>query len=280
LYVEVLSANPRDAMPRERDSTWKSECILLKKSSHYLTMMSMMPLNNYLPLLWVLLSVVGIANGFQSPLFASQSRTLSAKKTLPKLGLSLEPTSNHVTTIENTKSLFQVIDEAGLSLKPKAYRASEQASRASRQSEKLLYLIKTSLFYTMFIIYRGYRGIFVILPAVFQQVYQKLEAAVESPFPDSNGGIGSDDINPATGRVRWRTRITVSILASFVTLSYVVQGGMRVALKFFKNLTKTSDVSGSFAAAAMEQEANEQNLVRMAKPNDTINGLPSDKLKP
>ncbi|GKY91571.1 hypothetical protein MPSEU_000129000 [Mayamaea pseudoterrestris] len=230
-------------------------------------------LHRLLQLLYALLCIVATASGFQSPLVAAR-RSLSVKQTV--MHLATEPLKDP-SAEESQQSILQVIDRAGLSLKPKAYRASEQANLADKRSKKALFLAKTCLYYTMFIFYRAYRGIFVILPVVFRQVYQKLGNAVESPFIDS---VGKDDVNPATGRVRLRTRITVSILASLVTLSYVIQGAFRVIMMFFRNLSKTSDVSGSFAAAAMEQEANERNLQRMARPDDLLNGVPMDDLKP
>jgi hypothetical protein len=129
--------------------------------------------------------------------------------------------------------------------------------------------------------YRGYRGFFVILPAVFKEVYRKMEASVDFRVLDDddddnvNENVKKErseiDVNPQTGKVRWRTRITVSVLAGIVTLSYVVGGLARVFMKFIRTIVKTSSLSGSFLAAADEVESNEGRIMRIAnkKKGDT-----------
>lgn len=221
-------------------------------------------------MLLLLLCTLGLGYSFHSPLLSARHIPAITRRTKHVILTSSSEPSQKDT---NTKTLLQVVDEAGLSLKPKAMLASEKASLAGTTSKKILLLLKTSLYYTLFIVYRGYRGLFVILPAVFKQVYQKMEIAVDSPFEDS-----VSDSNQDTGTVRWRTRITVSVLAMFVTASYVAQGAIRVLMKFIKSLTKTSDVSGSFVAAVMEQEANEKNLERLTKTK--INGSPTEDYTP
>jgi hypothetical protein len=168
-------------------------------------------------------------------------------------------------------SVFVAIDDAGLSLKPRAERAISRLALAESKGRKFRYLLQTCLLYTAFIAYRAYRGFFVILPAVFRSVYERLERAVETaPFDDSSSpsaavaakGAADDDINPDTGKVRWRTRITVSVLASIVTASYVVGGAARVLGRFVSSLAETSSVPESFQAAANQQEVNESKILR------------------
>ncbi len=85
----------------------------------------------------------------------------------------------------------------------------------------------------MYIIYRGYRGFFVILPAVFREVYRQLEEsdlvmdAYGDEEVDGNSGGEAGEKKP----LRLRTRITTSILTSILTMSYVVSGGIRVLRK-------------------------------------------------
>jgi hypothetical protein len=172
------------------------------------------------------------------------------------------------------KSLLEAIDDAGLSLKPRAEKAVAKLALAESRGRKLRYLIQTCLLYLGFITYRAYRGFFVILPAVFRRVYERLERAVDgAPFDgDGNSEAGDADAfgaaaaaldaDPATGQVRWRTRVTVSVLAFIVTASYVVGGAIRVAARFASSLLKTSDVSESLQAAAREQEENESKILR------------------
>jgi len=193
---------------------------------------------------------------------------------------SSSPTSSSSSSESTTKSLFRALDQFGLSLKPRAVKAGAKVARSDKKFTKFVYLLQSCMFYSLFILYRGYRGFFVILPAVFREVYRKLETAVDDrPFldddDDKNDGGGSivadDDINPATGKVRWRTRVTVSVLASIVTVSYVLGGAIRVLSRLFTSLIQTSNVSGSFAAAAMEQEANESKILRIAQGTNNSN---------
>lgn len=173
-------------------------------------------------------------------------------------------------------NLFEKIDLAGQSLKPKAVKASANASLEEKKSRKVLYVLKSSLYYALFILYRAYRGFFVLLPAVFREVYRKLERAVDSPFDSAD--LRNDEINQDIRQGRWKTRMTVSVLATFVTFTYVISGAFRVLVSFVRNLTKTTDVSGSFAAAAEEQERNEDKILRYTQRRG-INGTSTD-LKP
>ncbi len=84
----------------------------------------------------------------------------------------------------------------------------------------------------MYIIYRGYRGFFVILPAVFKEVYRQLEESdlVMDAYGDEeveDGGSSGGEVGEKKP-LRLRTRITTSILTSILTMSYVVSGGIRV----------------------------------------------------
>jgi hypothetical protein len=190
------------------------------------------------------------------------------------------------------RSILQILDEAGQSLKPKAAKANEKANVAGKKGKKLLYILQTCFLYTLFIFYRAYRGVFVIVPAVFREVYRKMQNTVDNPFDPTPTGSESSDRDPQTGKVRWRTRITVSLLASVVTVSYVLSGALRVLAKLLRTMTTTSDVSGSFAAAADEQEKNEFQIARLGKDKarKAVNGdghddtpsspLPEDDLAP
>ena len=86
----------------------------------------------------------------------------------------------------------------------------------------------------MYIIYRGYRGFFVILPAVFREVYRQLEESdlVMDAYGDEevDGGNSGGEVGEKKP-LRLRTRITTSILTSILTMSYVVSGGIRVLRK-------------------------------------------------
>eukprot|EP00984_Skeletonema_dohrnii_P021193 scaffold10516_cov88-Skeletonema_dohrnii-CCMP3373.AAC.1 len=82
----------------------------------------------------------------------------------------------------------------------------------------------------MYIIYRGYRGFFVILPAVFREVYRQLEESdlVMDAYGDEEEEVENGGEVGEKKPLRLRTRITTSILSSILTMSYVVSGGIRV----------------------------------------------------
>ena len=189
-----------------------------------------------------------------------------------------------------TKNLLQRLDDAGMSLKPKALEAKEKVSVMRKPSKKLRYTLQSCTLFTLFILYRAYRGFFVILPAVFREVYATMEKTVETPFTDleeSNSAVVvvANDINPKTGKVRWRTVMTVSVLAGIVTISYALSGAIQVVKSFLRTIFKTSSPSMSFLAAANEMETNESKIMNIAKKNNRqksvkINGDPVDGLAP
>lgn len=227
--------------------------------------------------LWTTLVVVlTLGESFQSPTTHSQLfRKSSDVRTVTFLKAASEETNLVPSSSEPsaTKTLLQTLDEAGQSLKPKAVKAGAQASLVEKKVDKILYILKTCCCYSLFIVYRAYRGFFVVLPAVFREVYQKMSKVVDMPFDDvvrENSGGDAQDINPETGKVRWRTRVIVSFLSAIVTTSYVIGGAGRVLTKFVRTITQTSSVSDSFAAAADEQESNEVKILRMT--NNKING--------
>lgn len=124
----------------------------------------------------------------------------------------------------------------------------------------------------------------MILPEVFKEVRRKVRSAVDmSVFddeyennydqPSKNEGQARD-VNPETGKTRWRTSVAVSILASIITVFYVVQGATIVLRMFIGTSTKTSSLSGSLLAAADEVETNEDRILRMTGYIDSseVNG--------
>ena len=138
---------------------------------------------------------------------------------------------------ETNKTLWEKLDSYGQSLKPRAMEKKGQLAIAETRSRRKLWLgFQACTYFSLFIAYRAYRGMFVLLPAVFKEVYTKMET-LDSPFVDEPG---ETDVNPETGKLRWRTRITVSILAAMVTLTYMVGGMANVLAKFVKSLTQTS----------------------------------------
>jgi len=152
-------------------------------------------------------------------------------------------TNSSSSSIPST-SLLQSIDKLGMKLKPLALTAHDKSTQikstnvngqqASQGSmlKSTIYSIKSNILWMLYIIYRGYRGFFVILPAVFKEVFRQLEESniAMDAFGDENNQASTTEQQQS---MRLRTRITVSILSSILTLSYVVSGLLRVLGKPF-----------------------------------------------
>jgi hypothetical protein len=222
-------------------------------------------------LLWGLCAVEMKTTAFQTlrtlPMVTKPSSLFRSLRT-PVFNSQGDPAGMSRSSSENSsRSLLKLVDEAGQGLKPKAVKANAKAMLTDARGQKLIYVLQSCLLFSLFIVYRAYRGIFVILPAVFRQVYQKMENIVDRPFDDDSSVSAPKE--PST----LRTRITVSLVAGVVTISYVVAGAVGVLFKFIRTMTATSDVSGSFAAAADEQEQNEDKISRLTRnESKAING--------
>jgi hypothetical protein len=179
--------------------------------------------------------------------------------------------SSNTTTSSKSPGLIALLNDVGQSFKPMAEKATAKGYQADKQVKKILYAVQACVCYSLFIIYRAYRGLFVLLPAVFRQVYQKMEAAMNSDdlsLDDPNNAMSSVTTTAAPEtKVTWRTKITVSVLATVVTVSYVLGGTLQMATKFFRTITKTSSVPKSFEAAADEMVDYEDRIRRIGKIN-------------
>ena len=198
--------------------------------------------------------------------FTACSPSIRSSNLVQQNALYASPSDN-----DSGGSIWVKLNEAGMTLKPKAIAAKEKTESAtSTADQKLRYALQSSILYTLFIVYRAFRGFCVILPAVFNEVRRKLQIAVEQPLLDAGLAI-KDDVDPKTGKVRLRTSMTVTFLASLVTVKYVVSGLFRVMGKFIR---------GSFPAAADEVTDLENELVNMTKEPEGINGEQAGRLAP
>lgn len=190
-----------------------------------------------------------------------------------------------------SKSFVDILEQTGQRLMPMALEAKEQSmiirnqytttmdKRFSHRAKSFLYSVKSCVLFSLFILYRAYRGFFVLLPAVFQQSYAKLKAAVDSPFVEEeiildNTLEGTEDINPRTGQVRLRTRVVVSILSMIVVTSFVINGALEVLGKFLSTIRKSRSMETSFEAAAEKVLINEDKVQKYTvnKKEGKVNG--------
>ena len=162
-----------------------------------------------------------------------------------------------------------------------AETATTTGTASSEQSKKILCAIKASLYYTLFILYRSYRGFFVLLPALIRGVYQQMNTVMTNNSDTSNLSMvaeeeqeqGEDGTTTTTTTTRtpatitaptWKTKLTVSLLTVVVTSSYLVGGVLQMATKFIRTIAHTSNVSKSFEAAADEMVDYEARISRVA----------------
>merc|ERR1712003_18680 len=146
-----------------------------------------------------------------------------------------------------------------------AQRSTAKGYQSEDQSRKILFAAKACTYYTLFMIYRAYRGFFVLLPATFRRVYQKMEIAMNTGNLSMEETDFAENGNDITSKVKWRTKITVSILTTVITISYVVGGMLKMASEFFRTIARTSDVPKSFGAAADEVLNFEGRINRVGK---------------
>ena len=172
------------------------------------------------------------------------------------------------------KNLVEKMNDFGQSLKPKALEKMRQGSGENDKWKRLGLSAQSCILWALFLVYRAYRGFFVLLPAVFRETYRKLQYSLDSPFTDEPG---TQDVNPETGKLRLRTRLTISVLSFMVTMTYVVGGTVNVLMKFFKMAFSSTSGPKSFEAAADEAELYENKILKMTA-KESINGTSlSDK---
>lgn len=171
-----------------------------------------------------------------------------------------------LSRVPDEKSLMATLNDLGQSFKSRAQQTTAKVYQAEKRSKKVLYSLQACCYYFLFMIYRGYRGFFVILPAVFREVYAKLRRAMDYDLEMQDEKTERQN---ETGRVQWRTRITVAIIASIVTFSFVLGGFLRVVTSFFRTIALTSSFPASFEAATEELLESEQRIDRIAKKNYT-----------
>lgn len=172
------------------------------------------------------------------------------------------------SSIGSEKSLWVLLNEIGNNFKAMAQRATVKGSESDSQSKKIVYATKACVYYTLFILYRAYRGFFVLLPATFLQVYRKMEGAMNSGnLSLEQVGFTESGQDPANKTTTWRTKLTVSILTTVITASYIIGGTLKMATRFLRTIAKTSDVSKSFEAAADEALDFETRISSVGKVN-------------
>lgn len=184
------------------------------------------------------------------------------------IGKKSSSTSSSSLSPPTSTTLLQKFDDFGLSLKPRAFAARAAAASQTDRTKQILYKMKECAYFALFIAYRGYRGFFVVLPAVFREVFRKMKTAVDTPFTD-DGAVtagGGDDGSGVQGR-NVATTAVVSVLAGMLTFYYVITGFLRVLMMFVKTASSTKSMDTAFESAADEMLTNEEKIMSVSKKN-------------
>ena len=127
-------------------------------------------------------------------------------------------------------SLFARFNNFGLSLKDRSRRQRDalQGANLVMKLPRGVYVAALSL---AFVGYRAYRGFFVVLPAVYGEVYAQALAQATEEHVSIRGVEVADDIDPTTGKLRLRSRVVMNVGALAFMGALVVGGAVRAPFR-------------------------------------------------
>ena len=126
-------------------------------------------------------------------------------------------------------SLVARFNNFGLSLKDRSRRQREALKGAGLMKlPRGVYVAALSL---AFVAYRAYRGFFVVLPAVYGEVYAQALAQATEEHVSIRGVEVADDIDPKTGKLRLRSRVVMNVGALAFMGALMVGGAVRAPLR-------------------------------------------------
>ena len=127
-------------------------------------------------------------------------------------------------------SIFARFNNFGLSLKDRSRRQREALKGANLllKLPRGAYVAALSL---AFVAYRAYRGFFVVLPAVYGEVYAQALAQATEEHVSIRGVEVADDIDPKTGKLRMRSRVVMNVGALAFMGALMVGGAVRAPIR-------------------------------------------------
>ena len=126
-------------------------------------------------------------------------------------------------------SLVARFNNFGLSLKDRSRRQREALKGAGLMKlPRGVYMAALSL---AFVAYRAYRGFFVVLPAVYGEVYAQALAQATEEHVSIRGVEVADDIDPKTGKLRLRSRVVMNVGALAFMGALMVGGAVRAPIR-------------------------------------------------
>ena len=128
---------------------------------------------------------------------------------------------------QGTRELKGRVHEWGEACQSSAQASKENmASSSTSLALKPFYLVKYAAFFGLFVLYRAYRGFFVLVPAVFQEVQDKLRDGRIEAQNELNA-----DVNPETGKLYARSALLISIGAGLVRVQSAIATALRALLR-------------------------------------------------
>ena len=127
-------------------------------------------------------------------------------------------------------SLFGRLNNFGLSLKDRS-RRQRDALKGANLLMKLPRGVYVAALSLAFVGYRAYRGFFVVLPAVYGEVYAQALAQATEEHVSIRGVEVADDIDPTTGKLRLRSRVVMNVGALAFMGALVVGGAVRAPFR-------------------------------------------------
>ena len=130
----------------------------------------------------------------------------------------------------NKPSLIARFNNFGLSLKDRS-RSQREALKGANLLMKLPRGVYVAALSLAFVAYRAYRGFFVVLPAVYGEVYAQALAQATEEHVSIRGVEVADDIDPKTGKLRLRSRVVMNVGALAFMGALMVGGAVRAPLR-------------------------------------------------
>ena len=127
-------------------------------------------------------------------------------------------------------SIFARFNNFGLSLKDRSRRQRE-ALKGANLLLKLPRGAYVAVLSLAFVAYRAYRGFFVVLPAVYGEVYAQALAQATEEHVSIRGVEVADDIDPKTGKLRMRSRVVMNVGALAFMGALMVGGAVRAPIR-------------------------------------------------
>ena len=167
----------------------------------------------------VALAILGLQGGdaFQGArLFGGGTGLRAAAPAAPRPGP--RPRGATALGVSRLQSMNNWLAVKGDWLKERTNALVLTGREASSPLFKISCYTQAVLAYSLFVLYRSYRGCLIILPTVFLEVQRKLREGIA--VADSNV---KDDVDPASGKMKLRSAMVIWVGAVFYTAAIVLK---------------------------------------------------------